>query len=181
MASVGSSGCVFCVVFYTGWGNIRLRGCFRGIDQMHGLYGVLHALGQCQINELLLWGRPNITFCMKSYMQCSDISSTGSLNNLSGREGPRDSKEFRGRCLMDRQKVRQKVGRRSWMLSLATNKEGFQTNRTKIPWVLMLDVALAFRSLWEDTGKTESHPWECPHLTFLLCFTRLGRISAQRI
>ena len=53
MASVGSPGCVFCIVFYTRWGNIRLRGCFCGIDRMHALYCVLNALGR---------GRPNTTF-----------------------------------------------------------------------------------------------------------------------
>ena len=60
-------------------------------------------------------------------------------------------------------------------------KEGFRTNRNKIPWVLVFDIALTFRSLWEDTVKTEFNPWECPHGTFLLCFTCLARTSAQRI
>jgi hypothetical protein len=45
---------------------------------------------------------------------------------------PKIHEEIRACCLADRQKVRQKVRRRSWMPNLA--KEGFGTNRTKIPW-----------------------------------------------
>ena len=37
----------------------KLTSCFCGIAQMHAFYDALHALGEYQSNELLLWHSPN--------------------------------------------------------------------------------------------------------------------------
>jgi hypothetical protein len=55
------------IVFYTHWGNIRLMSCFCGIARIHVFYYVLHALGQHQNNEMLLWNRPNSCFLLCFY------------------------------------------------------------------------------------------------------------------
>ena len=69
----------------------------------------------------------------KFHMHGSDITLTGvhNYNTRRGGEGPKIREEIRTCCSTDRQKVRQKVRRRSWMPKLA--KEGFETNRAKIP------------------------------------------------
>jgi hypothetical protein len=65
---------MFLILFDTQWKNIRLTNFFCGIARLHVFYirftciramsdqRIVDALGQHQINELLLWGRPNSCF-----------------------------------------------------------------------------------------------------------------------
>ena len=63
----GSPRCVFSIVFYTYLGKVRFTNCFCGIAQLYVLHCVLHALNQCQANELLLLAHSRCMFCIVLY------------------------------------------------------------------------------------------------------------------
>ena len=81
IAFVGSPKVMSPIMFYMHWGNIRLTQCFGGIAHIHVFPCALHALGQYQPNDLLLWGRPNscYLFCSTHAGATSDwrIASVG--------------------------------------------------------------------------------------------------------
>jgi hypothetical protein len=68
----------------------------------------------------------NVSHALKRYQSNRCPQLLGEVGRA-----PKIREEIRTCCLTDRQKVRQKVRRRSLMPNLA--KEGFGTNRTKIP------------------------------------------------
>jgi hypothetical protein len=68
----------------------------------------------------------NVSHALKRYQSNRCPQLLGEVGRA-----PKIREEIRTCCLTDRQKVRQKVRRKSWMPNLA--KEGFGTNRTKIP------------------------------------------------
>ena len=47
--------------------------------------------------------------------------------------------------------------------------------------VTTFNVPIVFYTLWERCRVTKLIPWECPHSTFRLCFTRFEKMSGNKL